>query len=31
VEEFLAVHSEWAIAERRTNNNGLSVLVRAAP
>lgn len=29
VEEFLAVHPEWSIVERRTNNNGLSVLVRA--
>lgn len=29
LEEFLAVHPEWSIAERRTNNNGLSVLVRA--
>ena len=29
VEDFLAGHPEWSVAERRTNNNGLSVLVRA--
>jgi hypothetical protein len=30
VEEFLAAHPEWTLRERRTNNNGLTVLARAA-
>jgi hypothetical protein len=28
VAEFLAVRSEWTVLERRTNNNGLTVLAR---
>jgi hypothetical protein len=28
VEEFLALHSEWKLKERYTNNNGLTVLAR---
>jgi len=28
VEEFLGRHPEWSLAERRTNNNGLTVLKR---
>ena len=28
VEQFLAAHPEWSIFERRTNNNGLTVLSR---
>jgi hypothetical protein len=30
VEEFLAAHPEWTIYERRSNNNGLTVLERSA-
>lgn len=30
VEEFLGVHPEWVLSERRLNNNGLTVLVRQA-
>lgn len=28
IDEFLQEHKEWALAERFTNNNGLTVLVR---
>jgi hypothetical protein len=28
VEEFLALHPEWKLKERYTNNNGLTVLER---
>ncbi len=28
VEEFLAAHPEWTVSERRSNNNGLTILKR---
>ena len=31
VEQFLAAHPEWALQERRRNNNGLTILRRAEP